>query len=184
MNAAAAARRAARLPRFRGQTLQMQSFMRHNKSTMRRTLARSTATKRPFTHHRSMHWKRHGSLPRAHQVRRDMRRIYLKERTSSLQWCLSEAIRDAAREAINKAAAISIQLDECHSRLMVKYHACNHDLQVRVGVIALLQNVGKTAPEMAAGVHATVNSICVRRAPDDSCNPGQNGATLSLMMMS
>ena len=50
---------------------------------------------------------------------------------------MSEAIRDAARETLRKAAAISIQLDEPNSRLLVKYHACNHDLQVRVGVLAL-----------------------------------------------
>ena len=66
--------------------------------------------------------------------------------TSSLLWCLSKAIRDAARETLKKAEASSIQLDERHSRLLVKYHACNHDLQVWVGVLALLQNVGKTAP--------------------------------------
>ena len=86
---------------------------------------------------------------------------------------MSEAIRDTARETLRKAEAISIQLDERHSRLWVKYHACNHALQARVDALALLQNVGKTAPDMAVRVRATVNSICVRRAPDDSCKPGK-----------
>jgi hypothetical protein len=37
LSAAAAAWRAARLPRFRGRTLHIQSFLRHNRSVMRRT---------------------------------------------------------------------------------------------------------------------------------------------------
>ena len=86
---------------------------------------------------------------------------------------MSEANRDAARETLRNAAAISIQLDECHSRLLVKYHACNHALQARIGVLALLHDVGKTALEMAVGLHAVVSSICVRRALDASCNPGK-----------
>ena len=65
-----------------------------------------------------------------------------KFKTSALQWCLSEAMRDDARETRKQAEAISIQLDERHSRLLVKYHTCNHNLQVRVDVLALLQNVG------------------------------------------
>ena len=54
---------------------------------------------------------------------------------------------DAARETRKKAEAMAIQLDESHLRLLVKYHARNHDPQVRVGVLALLHNDGETAPE-------------------------------------
>ena len=66
--------------------------------------------------------------------------------------------------------------------LLVKYHARNHALQVMVGALALLQNVGKTAPEIAVGAHAVVSSICARGAYADTCNPGKR-CNRSLMMM-
>ena len=106
--------------------------------------------------------------------------LHLSNRkTASLQWCLTETIRDTARETLRKAVAISLQLDERHGRLLVKYHACGHDLVVRVGVLALVQNVGKTAPEMAAGVREAVRSICVRRQPNNTCNRIRGGTVVA-----
>ena len=166
---AGAAWRAARLPQFRGPTLQLQNFLRHSQSAMHRDAVNAgneeVIDAPPLEDFEAAWAAAAGSSGEAATALNMSNR-----RTSSLQWCLTEAIRNAARETLRKAVAISLQLDERHGRLLVKYHACGHDLVVRVGVLALLQNVGKTAPEMAAGVHAAVRSICVRRQPNGTCN--------------
>ena len=63
-----------------------------------------------------------------------------RTRTTSLEWCLSEAIQDDTRAVLQESQTISLQLDERHGRLLVKYHACANDLVLRVGVLALLQD--------------------------------------------
>ena len=87
-----------------------------------------------------------------------------RQRLNLLQWCVTEAIRTEDRDALRQADVISLQLDERHGRLLIKYLACNQNLVMKVGVLALLHNVGKTALEIDAGVHEAIRPICVRRS--------------------
>ena len=91
-------------------------------------------------------------------------------KSTSLEWCLAEAIRDEDREFLRHSDAIAILLDERNCRLLVKFQACGRNLVVRFGVFALLRNAGKTAPQIAAAVHQAVRALCTRRAAHPSMN--------------
>ena len=91
-------------------------------------------------------------------------------KSTSLEWCLAEAIRDEDREFLRHSDAIAILLDERNCRLLVKFQACGSNLVVRFGVFALLRNAGKTAPQIAAAVHQAVRALCTRRAAHPSMN--------------
>ena len=91
-------------------------------------------------------------------------------KSTSLEWCLAEALRDEDREFLRRSSAIAIMLDERNCRLLVKFQACDSNLVVRFGVVSLLRNAGKTAPEIAAAVHKAVRALCTRRARHPSMN--------------
>ncbi len=81
---------------------------------------------------------------------------------------------DAARETLKEAERSPYNSMSAARAFWSSTTHANHDLQVRVDVLALLQNDdGKTAPEIEAGAHETVNSIDVRREPDGTCNRGR-----------
>ena len=96
-------------------------------------------------------------------------------KSTSLEWCLAEAIRDADRAFLRRAETIAVMLDERHGRLLVKYHGCDERLTVRFGVLGLLRNAGKTAPQIAAAVHQAVRAVCMRRKLHPGCNVLRNG---------
>jgi len=54
--------------------------------------------------------------------------------------------------------------------LLIKFQACDRTLSVRFGVLGLLRNAGKTAPQIAAAVHTTVRVLCTSRAQHPSMN--------------
>jgi hypothetical protein len=91
-------------------------------------------------------------------------------KSRSLEWCIAEAIRDADRDFLRRAKAIAVLLDKRNSRLLVKFQACDDDLVVRFGVLALLRNAGKSAPQIAAAVHQSVQCVCTRRLHHSGCN--------------
>ena len=93
-----------------------------------------------------------------------------KHETASLEWCLSEAIRDADRDFLRNAETLAVLLDERNCRLLVKLQGCDDKLSVRFGVLGLLRNAVNTAPQIAAAVHKAARAVCTRRALHPSCN--------------
>ncbi len=82
---------------------------------------------------------------------------------ATLEWCIYEAIRDVDRTFLAKASAIAVLLDERNGRILLKFHACDDELNVRVGVIALLQDHGKAACDVANAVHDALKKLATRR---------------------
>ena len=98
----------------------------------------------------------------------------LKERKRrTLEWCLFEAVRDKELEFLAKATCISIMLDERNGRLLIKYSAANHKLDVRVGCLAQLRDAGATSRDVATAVHTAVARFCTRRVLHPGINAGK-----------
>ena len=93
-----------------------------------------------------------------------------KRRT--MEWCLSEAVRDADRAFLASASIISISMDERKGRLLVRFAACagKGSVEVRVGVLGQLQAGGKNADELAQCVYTAVKRFCIRRRPAAGMN--------------
>ena len=91
-------------------------------------------------------------------------------KTTSLEWCIAQRIQDGEREFLKQAETIAVLLDERNCRMLIKFQACDRNLSVRFGVLGLLRNAGKTAPQIAAAVHDAVRALCTSREPHPSMN--------------
>ena len=65
-------------------------------------------------------------------------------RKTSIQWCISEAVRDSTRKFLRSAKCISISLDESNGRLLIKFRGVSGDgeLIVREGCLAIFRDPG------------------------------------------
>ena len=101
-----------------------------------------------------------------HQSLNDMS----KRKATTLEWCLSEAIRDADRDFLRNAETLAVLLDERNCRLLVKFQGCDDKLSVRFGVLGLWRYAGKAAPQIAAAVRQVVRATCTRRTRRPGCS--------------
>ena len=89
-----------------------------------------------------------------------------------MEWCLSEAIRDADRAFMASASTISISMGERTGRPLIRFAACagKCSVEVRVGVLGQLEAGGKNAEELAQCVYTAVRRFCIRRKPAAGMN--------------
>ena len=71
---------------------------------------------------------------------------------------------------LSKATCISIMLDERNGRLLIKYSAADCHLEVRVGCLAQIRDVGGTPCGIAEAIHADVahSGPECRQAPENT----------------
>ncbi len=89
-----------------------------------------------------------------------------------MEWCLSEAIRDADRAFLASASTISISMGERKGRRMVRFAACagKGSVEVGVGLLGQLQFGGKKADDIAQCVYTVMGPFCIRRRPAAGMN--------------
>ena len=70
-------------------------------------------------------------------------------------------------------------LDERNNRLLLQIQACADNLVVDSGVLGLLRNAGKAAPQIAAAVQQAARNTCARRALRPACNSLRSGEAVA-----
>ena len=92
-------------------------------------------------------------------------------KTTTLEWCLWEALRDSERVALAQASTIALAVDERKGRLLLSFTACApKGIDVTTGFLAQLQHQGANSVEVAACVRKAVRRLCTRRRPHPGIN--------------
>eukprot|EP00959_Pyramimonas_sp_CCMP1952_P029370 616428-Pyramimonas_sp.AAC.1 len=62
-----------------------------------------------------------------------------RKKIQKMQFCIAEAVRAKTRECFREAVCIGISQDKRATRFLMRYRACNKNLEVSDGIICLLK---------------------------------------------
>ena len=83
------------------------------------------------------------------------------DKLRKLSFCLAEAKRMLLRAWLkDEAVSISLQQDERHQRLLVRFTAASATLQRRSGVLGLAKNFGSCAGAVSAATEKVIRQFC------------------------
>ena len=100
-------------------------------------------------------------------------------KSTTMEWCLWEALRDSERLALSQASTIALAMDERKGRLLVSFAACSgKGLDVTTGFLGQLQHQGMNSVEVAACVRKAVRRLCTRRQPHPCMNRSRTKPTV------
>jgi len=86
------------------------------------------------------------------------------DRTKNIKFCLLEAMMEADRAFMRRAATLVLLRDERHGRLLLRYAACAADLETRRGTLAVMRDYDSpTAENLVKATKRGFKQFCTLR---------------------
>ena len=82
-----------------------------------------------------------------------------REKVAKMSWCIAEAKRTLNRRFLRRASACSVMQDERKSRLLIRFKAATKELEVRYGIVRVLQSCGDYV-HLTKLFHKALTSFC------------------------
>ena len=95
------------------------------------------------------------------------------DRIKNIRFCLCEAMMEANREFLRRAATMVLTRDERHGRLLLRYAACTDSLQTRHGTLAVVRDYDSpNAENLLKATKQAFKQFCMLRLGKPRGMPG------------